>query len=360
MNANVRTSHGELTLPAFLPDATRAVVRTVDSRDLEDCRIDGLVVNILHLSSHPGVSVVGAAGGVHRFMDWTRPVSADSGGFQVFSLIHDNPNAGSITERGFTYRLSPGEPKETLTPEKCIEKQFKLRPDIMFCLDYCTHPDDPLETQRESVRLTVAWARRCKETFTRLLAGLKGLERPLLFAVVQGGSDPDLRRQCAEELREIGFDGYAYGGWPVSDEGLLVEMVHYVAEVTPDDLPRHALGIGKPENVVRAAAMGYDIFDCVIPTRDARHKRLYVATDGFATLGEKFYSNLYLQDKKFIRDFNPVEDSCDCLCCRRYSRAYLHHLFEIGDALALRLATIHNLRFYTRLLERLREVGRDA
>jgi len=360
MIEELHTSHGELPLPAFLPDATRAVVRTVDARDLEDCRVDGVVVNTLHLSSHPGVSVAASAGGVHRFMGWGRPVIADSGGFQVFSLIHDSPNAGSVTERGFTYRLSPGEPKETLTPKKCIEKQFKLGADIMVCLDYCTHPDDPPAVQRESVRLTVEWGRRCKETFTRLLAGWKGPARPLLFAVVQGGGDRDLRRQCAEGLREIGFDGYAYGGWPVSDEGALVEMVHYVAELTPTELPRHALGIGKPENVVRAAAMGYDIFDCVIPTRDARHKRLYVAADGFATLDGKFYTNLYLRDKKHIREFHPVEEGCDCLCCRRYTRAYLHHLFEIGDGLAPRLATMHNLRFYTRLLERLRKAGRHA
>jgi len=361
MRSALSTLHGELPLPAFIPDATRAVVRSADSADLAEAHVPGLMVNTFHLSASPGVSAVASVGGIHSFMGWRGPVAADSGGFQVFSLLSDNPALGSVTHRGFVYRRARGGERQTLTPEKCIGRQFRMGADIMFCLDYCTHPDAPASIQSESVRLTVEWARRCKETFLRQVdqRGLSDHERPLLYAVVQGGNDRELRRVCADQLVEIGFDGYGYGGWPIADDGRLVDGVGMVAELTPTEAPRHALGIGKPENVARAAAMGYDTFDAVIPTRDARHKRLYVACDGFASLtwkGEDFYENLYIHDARFARDRRPVEQSCDCLCCRNYSRAYLRHLFEIGDSLALRLATIHNLRFYTRLMSRIREM----
>jgi len=361
MRSALNTLHGELPLPAFIPDATRAVVRSADSVDLAEARVPGLMVNTFHLSAGPGVSAVASVGGIHSFMGWSGLVAADSGGFQVFSLLSENPALGSVTDRGFVYRRAKGGERQTLTPEKCIERQFRMGADIMFCLDYCTHPGAPASIQSESVRLTVEWARRCQETFLRQAdqRRLGDSDRPLLFAVVQGGDDRELRRVCADQLAEMGFDGYGYGGWPIADDGRLVDGVGMVAELTPDDVPRHALGIGKPENVVRAAAMGYDTFDAVIPTRDARHKRLYVACDGFASLtwkAEDFYENLYIHDARFARDRRPVEQSCDCLCCRNYSRAYLRHLFDIGDSLALRLATIHNLRFYTRLMSRIREM----
>jgi len=357
----LHTLHGELLLPAFIPDATRAVVRSVDSTDLVQAHVPGLMVNTFHLSGSPGVSAVASVGGVHSFMGWRGPVAADSGGFQVFSLLSENPALGSVTDRGFIYRRARGGAKQTLTPEKCIERQFRMGVDIMFCLDYCTHPVAPTRVQSESVRLTVEWARRCKDTFLRQVdqRRLGDHERPLLYAVVQGGNDRELRRFCADQLVDMGFDGYGYGGWPIADDGQLVDSVGMVAELTPGEAPRHALGIGKPESVVRAAAMGYDTFDVVIPTRDARHKRLYIACDDFASLtwkAQDFYENLYIHDASFARDRRPVEESCDCVCCRNYSRAYLRHLFDIGDSLAPRLATIHNLRFYTRLMSRIREM----
>jgi len=361
VNTALHTLHGELPLPAFIPDATRAVVRSADSADLAEAHVSGLMVNTFHLSASPGVSAVASVGGIHSFMGWRGPVAADSGGFQVFSLLSENPALGSVTDRGFVYRRAKGGERQTLTPERCVERQFRMGADIMFCLDYCTHPGASADIQSESVRLTVEWARRCKETFLRQVdqRRLSDHERPLLFAVVQGGNDRELRRVCADQLAGMGFDGYGYGGWPIADDGRLVDGVGMVAELTPNGAPRHALGIGKPENVVRAAAMGYDTFDAVIPTRDARHKRLYVSRDGFASLtwkAEDFYENLYIHDARFARDRRPVEHSCDCLCCRNYSRAYLRHLFDIGDSLALRLATIHNLRFYTRLMSRIREM----
>ncbi len=363
MKTALRTRHGELLLPAFIPDATRAVVRSVDSADLVEARVPALMVNTFHLAASPGISAVASVGGVHSFMGWRGPVAADSGGFQVFSLLSENPALGSVTGRGLVFRRAKGGAKQILTPEKCIERQFRMGADIMFCLDYCTHPGAPARVQSESVRLTVEWARRCKETFLRQVdqRGLSDHRRPLLYAVVQGGDDRELRCACVEQLAEMGFDGYGYGGWPIADDGQLVDGVNMVVELTPAEAPKHALGIGKPGSVVRAAAMGYDTFDVVIPTRDARHKRLYVTTNDFASLtwkGEDFYENLYIHDAGFARDRRPVEESCDCLCCRNYSRAYLRHLLDIGDALALRLATIHNLRFYTRLMSRICEMLR--
>jgi queuine tRNA-ribosyltransferase len=351
------TGHGTLRLPAFLPDATKGVVRTVDSADLAAVGVEGIVVNVLHLSSHPGASAIASMGGMGGFMGWRGVVACDSGGFQVYSLIAGSSKMGSVTERGFTYRLARGGKKETLTPEKCIERQFQIGADIMFCLDYCTHPEAPDEVQRESVARTVSWAKRCKEEFERQLERRGASDvRPLLFAVVQGGGDEDLRRECAEELLGIGFDGYGYGGWPVDSEGELVEMVARVRELVPEAFPLHALGIGRPESVVRCAAMGYDLFDCTLPTRHARRGRLYAGTEGFASTageGAGSYEYVFIAEDRYRRDERPVEEGCDCPACRAYSRAYLRHLFEIGDAAGQRLATLHNLRFYARLMDRL-------
>jgi queuine tRNA-ribosyltransferase len=360
---SLHTAHGDLALPAFLPDATRAVVRTLDASDLAACGVEGVMVNALHLSSRPGTSLITSLGGVHRLMGWSGPVFSDSGGFQVYSLVAASPKAGGISERGVTYRLEGGE-KRLLTPEKCVQRQFQIGADVMFCLDHCTHPDDRGEAQRESVEHTVAWARRCKEAFVRRLEERPPEGRPpLLFAVVQGGRDRDLRRACAERLLEMGFDGYGFGGWPIDEEGGIEEAVGYVAELIPEGVPRHALGIGKPENLLRAFRTGYDLFDCALPTRDARRKRLYVFNGGPGEVplkGDAFYHYLYIEDERYARDSRPLDEGCGCLCCRRYSRAYLRHLFEIDDALAHRLATMHNLTFYCAMMRRLREERREA
>jgi queuine tRNA-ribosyltransferase len=351
------TAHGDLPLPAFLPDATRGVLRLLDAEDVRRCGTQALMVNALHLSSHPGGSVVGKVGGIHRFMGWSGPIASDSGGFQVLSLTTQSESLGSLSDRGFTYRLARGQARKTLTPEKCIRLQLRLGADILFCLDECTYPEADRERQRVSVERTIRWARECRAAFTRgLEEGSGGSPRPRLFAVIQGGDDPELRRECAERLVEIGFDGYGYGGWPISKGGGLSEMVGCVAELVPSELPRHALGIGKPENVVRCVDLGYDLFDCTLPTRDARHGRLYVfdgPPDALNLRGD-FYHCYYAEDEKHTRDARPVDETCPCLCCQRYSRAYLRHLFAIHEPLGGRLATIHNLTFYARLMERMR------
>ncbi len=344
------TPHGPLPLPAFLPDGTRAVVRTVDTADLERCGVRAFMVNTLHLASHPGSKLMARLGGVHRFMHWNGILATDSGGFQVWSLVTENTKLGTVSKNGFSYRLDKSAPKKLLTPEKCIQKQFLLGSDIMFCLDHCTHPSADRASQIESVEHTVAWAKRCREEFDRRRAD----NPPLLFAIVQGGPDPELRKQCAERLLEIGFDGYGFGGWPIGGEGALVDMVAHVASLVPKGIPMHGLGIGKPENVVAAYSAGYRMFDCVIPTRDARHKRLYTfrTPPQLGTPASRdFYQCVYIQDEVHMSANAPIEEGCDCHTCTRFSRAYLYHLFKVNDSLALRLATIHNLRFYARLME---------
>ncbi|HEX2183932.1 MAG TPA: tRNA guanosine(34) transglycosylase Tgt [Chloroflexota bacterium] len=354
--APLATAHGTLPLPAFLPDATRAGVRSIDAADLRAIGVPGVVVNTFHLMRAPGTRLIKHAGGVHRFMAWDGPVLSDSGGFQVYSLIRQHPEAGVIRPNEVLFREPSTGEKWRLSPEKCIQQQFQLGSDLMMCLDDCTNAEDDLDEQARAVGRTVRWAQRCKAEFEKLAAARPGeTPRPSLFAVVQGGASEALRRECAASLAAIGFDGFGFGGWPIAKDGsLLVDLLGIVADAAPRDVPLHALGVGRPDHVVRAAALGYTMFDCSLPTRDARHHRLYTFLPGMAQgpfhPGEPFYDTLYIHDQRHAADFGPVDPSCDCPLCTRYSRAYLRHLFRVEDGTAERLATLHNLRFYVRLL----------
>jgi queuine tRNA-ribosyltransferase len=352
-------THGTIDFPVFLPDATRGVVRAVDSADLERCGVTGLVMSIFHLMQHPGSSVIHRHGGLHRFANWRRPIVTDSGGFQVYSLVRQNPKSGSLSEKGMVYRAEDGS-KYNLTPEKSIQLQVSYGGDIVFCLDDCTHVDDSADTQVDAVRRTVKWAKRCREEFERLMAQKKlgDQARPLLFAVVQGGGVRALRKQCAEALLEIGFDGYGYGGYPLDGEGRLVaDIFAYLRELIPSHYPIHALGVGHPQNVVDCFRLGYSIFDSALPTRDARKGRLYRFTSAPAITTERWFEYVYIEDKKHIKDTAPISPYCDCEACSDYSLSYLQHLFHIGDALYMRLATIHNLRFMNQVIDLLRAFG---
>jgi queuine tRNA-ribosyltransferase len=315
------------------------------------------VVNTFHLTHAPGVGLVKSQGGIHNFTGWDRPIISDSGGFQAMSMIRENARYGTIADAGITFTNvdAKGRRKLRLTPEKCIQIQFDLGADIMICLDDCPRPDASAEEVAESVRRTIRWAGQCKAEFERQLASrrLEGPRKPMLFGVIQGGYSKRTRWHCAEELISIGFDGYGFGGWPLDLEGnLATETLAYTANLMPDHLPKYALGVGNPAAIVRCHEMGYQIYDCVLPTRDARHQRLYRSEPGSA---DPFaYSFLYIQDDKYKRDSRPVSQVCDCHCCTHYSRSYLHHLFNVQDGLALRLATIHNLRFFARLMAKLR------
>ncbi|MFQ5401431.1 MAG: tRNA-ribosyltransferase family protein [Anaerolineae bacterium] len=362
MIRKLQLPHGTLQLPAFLPDGTQGVVRAVDAQDLRACGIQAVQMNVYHLMQRPGSSTIQALGGLHRMVGWDRPIFTDSGGFQVYSLIRQNPKSGSISDKGASFRVEGK--KFNLTPEKSIQLQMSYGADVIICLDDCTHPDDALAEQAASVRRTVAWARRCKAAFAQLVEqkGLETKERPFLVAVIQGGRSRDLRRQCAEELLEIGFDGFGYGGWPLDAGGsLMAEMLAYTRELVPPQFPVHALGVGHPQNVVDSVRMGYNLFDSTMPTRDARHGRLYAFTVDPATLqlsdrhsSESWFRYLYIKDKKHIKANNPVSPFCDCHVCTRFSLGYLYHLFKLNDSLYPRLATMHNLRFMMQLMAALR------
>lgn len=352
-----------MRFPVFLPDATQAVVRSLDSADLEECRIEGLVMNAYHLMQRPGSSTIQALGGLHKMSGWNRPIITDSGGFQIYSLIHENPKNGRISDQGVVFQPEGAGRKFQLTPEKSIQLQMGYGADVVICLDDCTHVDASRAEQENSVRRTIAWAARCKKEYSRLLIQKKLNEnnRPLVFGVIQGGGYEDLRKTCAEALLEIGFDGFGFGGWPLDKDGnLLIDIIAYTRALVPESLPMHALGVGHPKNVAACWEQGYGIFDCAMPTRDARHGRLYTflnppdAPHAGLSKGEKWLAYQYINDEKHIRADKPVSPFCDCPTCRRYSMGYLHHLFKINDASFLRLATIHNLRFMTQLTDRIR------
>jgi queuine tRNA-ribosyltransferase len=357
----IHTAHGALKLPAFLPDATRAVVKGLDSEDLRRCRVEGLVVNTFHLLNSYLANFIADAGGIHRFMDWQAPVLSDSGGFQVMSLIRENPRYGRILRDKVIFR-NEQERKIVLTPEKCIQLQLKLGSDIVMCLDDCTRPEDALDQQEQSVSHTVAWAGRCKQEFERLTQGRAS--KPLIFAIIQGGSEKGLRELCASELIKIGFDGYGFGGFPVDREGaLLSEILEFTAGLMPCASPKYAMGVGSPRYLVECFRMGYRLFDCVIPTRDARHKKLYLFKEGgseIAGLQGDFLDQLYMDNPRLMKDEAPVSSVCGCGLCSRYSRAYLYNLFKHDEGLAVRLASTHNLYFYNQLIDILRGAEREG
>jgi len=347
------TKHGEVKLPAFFPDATYGAIRATGFEDAAAAGIQGVVMNTYHLMNRPGSRLIKSLGGLHAFTGYNGTILTDSGGFQLFSLIRENPRYGEIRDSEIIFRPDGGG-KLVFTPEKCVGAQFQFGSDVIMALDVCTHPDDPEDVQRRSVDFTVRWAARCKREYE--LRAARMAEKPLIFAIVQGGGDPELRRECGAALQEIGFDGYGFGGWPLDGEGnIRYDILRYAADAMPDGKLKYAMGLGKPEEIVRLVKMGYMLFDCVIPTREARHHRLYAFRDGHDSLEGRFYEYIYILDADHCKDPRPMDAECDCALCAKYSRAYLHHLFKVGDAQALRLATAHNLRFYGRLMEKLRD-----
>lgn len=363
MKLQFKKNQTQYPLPLYSPDATLAVVRSLSSQDVANTGIKSLVVNTYHLKERPGLELLNQVGGVKQFMNWDGLVTSDSGGFQLFSLINKNPKLGRITDEGvITYSGKNRQKKILFTPEDSIRVQFALGSDIMVCLDDFTPPDADLKRTKESVRRTILWAERSKTEFERLVKknSFTQENRPLLIAPIQGHNKYDLRKECAQRLVEIDFDIYGLGGWPFDADGNFdYELSRINSSLTPNDKHRFALGIGNPENIVKLTRMGYHFFDCVLPTRDARHKRLYAFTTDPDSIDfdhdSDWYKYVYLGRGSMSDDLNPISNCCDCFTCQNHSRAYLHHLFKIKDPGAFRLATIHNLRFYARLMEKLQQ-----
>lgn len=336
-----------------MPDATRGFVKLLGNDDVRRTGTEAMVVNTFHLYLQPGLSIIRKAGGIHRFMNWDGPLLSDSGGFQVFSLIHRNPGMGKIYDDKVVFKSPLDGSWHELTPEKSIQIQFALGTDMMVCLDDCPPNDYSRPQLEEAVDRTIAWAKRCRREYDRQVKrrGLIGAKKPLLFAVIQGGAEIDLRERCARELTEIGFDGYGYGARPVDKEGnFLEEALRRTAEFIPEKALRFALGVGTPEDIARCAKLGWDMFDCVIPTREGRHGKL------FHLLG-RGYATSNIKNSRFSRDLSPINAKSGLPALRISSRAYLHHLFRLDEPLGQALSSLNNLEFYQCWVRRV--AGRD-
>ncbi len=360
MKKYFKTKDNKIELPVFFPDATRAIIKTVDSEDIKNTKTLGILVNTYHLYKDLGKIILKKHKGIREFMSFEGGLISDSGGFQIMSLAKSGKSRGKITDDGVVFKENGK--KISLTPEDSIKFQMLLGSDMMVVLDDFTPPKATRGQAEETVRRTILWAKKSKIEFEKQCRkkGFTSKNKPYLLGVVQGGEYLDLREHCAKELLKIGFDGFGYGGWPIKEDGSFnYDVAKTIAKFTPKDYFLYGLGIGKPDEIVNCVDLGYNIFDCVLPTRDARHKRLYVydadSIENINIRKPKFYSYYVPTKEKHYHDNEPVSKACDCLLCRKYTRAYLAHLFKIKDVTALRLATIHNLRFYSLLMEKLKE-----
>lgn len=330
---SVTTPHGSFSTPAFMPVGTKGSVKAMTPEELKGVGAEVILANTYHLFLRPGEKVIKDLGGLHRFMHWDGPILTDSGGFQVFSLC----KLRKISEEGVLFSSHLDGTRHLLTPERAVEIQESLGADIIMALDECTPYPADRDYARASMELTKRWALRCKEA--------KREAGQALFGIAQGGMYEDLRRESAQAIVDIGFDGYAIGGLSVGEEkDLMYSMVRATVPHLPEDRPRYLMGVGTPEDIVNAVEAGVDMFDCVLPTRNARNGTLF-------TRREK----LVIKNLQYERDPGPVEEGCRCYACMNYSRAYLRHLYMAGEILSSRLNTIHNLHFYMRLMQEIRE-----
>ena len=328
----LHTLHGSIQTPIFMPVGTQATVKAVTPEDLTDMGAQIILGNTYHLFLRPGHELIQRFGGLHGFMHWDRPILTDSGGFQIFSL----KELAKITEEGAAFRSHIDGSKLFLSPEDAIAVQEALGADIMMCLDTCIpHPATREETIR-ATDLTTRWARRCRQA--------QQDTGRLLFGIVQGGMHPDLRVDHAQALQEIGFDGYAIGGLSVGEEkALMHDMTEATTPHLPADQARYLMGVGTPADLVEGVWRGIDMFDCVMPTRNARNGTLFTSR-----------GKLVIKNSRYRDDPTPPDPACSCYTCRHYSRAYLRHLFQCREILAYQLNTIHNLHYYLDLMAQMR------
>jgi queuine tRNA-ribosyltransferase len=392
--------HGAVNTPFFLPIATKGAVKNLTPEELRDLGAEIVLGNTYHLWLRPGEKLIKKAGGLQSFMNWNGPILTDSGGYQVFSLAgkrklppHPNPllikERGSvkISEKGVEFRDPIDGKKYFMTPEKSIEIQLALGSDIIMVLDECPPYPCSREYALKSLERTTRWAKRCKEYFEKKISNFKfqisnefqnsklknsridskfkiqnfKLKRPLLFGIIQGSVYKDLRIESTKQLLELNLDGYAIGGVAVGEpREKMRKILEWVLPMLPEDKPRYLMGLGRPQEIVFAVESGIDMFDCVIPTRNARHGSLFVRKGDWGNLGNKgnggnFYQTINITNAKFKKDLKPIDKNCDCYTCKNYTRAYLRHLFAVGEPLAGRLATVHNLKFYQDLMRELRK-----
>jgi queuine tRNA-ribosyltransferase len=334
------TPHGVIDTPAFMPVGTAATVKAQTQQDLEALGAQIVLANTYHLYLRPGHELVREMGGLHKFMSWPRSILTDSGGYQIFSLS----DLRKVSDEGVTFRSHLDGSAHFLSPEKALEIEMALGADIIMVLDECIEAPEEEARARQAAARTLAWARRSREHFERYGEGA----RQMLFGIVQGGTYAELRRENAEALVALNFPGYAIGGLAVGESHELTrEMTAITASRLPDGRPRYLMGVGKPEQILDYVALGIDMMDCVLPTRSARHGCLFTSQ-----------GRLLIRNSRFAKDERPLDQSCDCAVCRRYSRAYLRHLYSSGEPLAAILNTHHNLYFYLDIMGKIREAIR--
>ena len=330
----LHTPHGDVLTPMFMPVGTAASVKFISPEELYDMNSGVILANTYHCWLRPGEDIIEKAGGLHKFMNYNNPMLTDSGGFQVFSLT----SMRKITEEGVSFKSHLDGSSLFLSPEKSIQIQNKLGADIIMALDECPPYPASYEYMKDSVDRTLRWAKRCKDAHQR-----EGEQS--LFGIVQGGEYRDIRKYSAKALTEMDFDGYAIGGTSVGEsKETMYKMIEYALEDLPKDKVKYLMGVGSPDALFEGVLRGIDMFDCVLPTRIARHGTLMTS-----------HGRINIKREEFKDDFSPLDDTCDCYCCKNYSKAYLRHLFRCNEGFGLRLMSIHNLRYLIHLMEQIRQ-----
>ena len=335
----IHTPHGDIQTPVFMPVGTQATVKSMTPEELKDIGAQIILSNTYHLYLRPGENIVKEAGGLHNFMNWDRPILTDCGGFQVFSLSE----LRTISEDGVEFRSHLDGSKHLFTPEKVMQIEEDLGADIIMSFDECCPYPSTYEYTKNSMERTTRWAVRCKKAH-------KNTEKQGLFGIIQGGFYKDLRKQSAEDLIKLDFPGYAIGGISVGEpKEEFLDILRYTTPLMPENKPRYLMGVGTPDYLIEAALSGIDMCDCVLPTRIARN--------GTAMT---WNGKVVIRNATYERDFTPLDPECDCYACKNYTRAYIRHLVKTNEILGVRLLSIHNLRFLTKLMERVRiEIEND-
>ncbi|MDI6761494.1 MAG: tRNA guanosine(34) transglycosylase Tgt [Thermodesulfobacteriota bacterium] len=326
------TRHGAITTPAFLPVGTQGTVKSLTPEELVEVGVEGILGNTYHLYLKPGHETIGRLGGLHRFIHWERPILTDSGGYQIFSLA----KLRKISEDGVTFQSHIDGSEHFLTPEKVMEIQSTLGSDIAMVLDECVPYPSSHEYVKASTKLTTFWAERCLKA--------RRNDDPALFGIVQGGMYRDLREESARALTRLDFQGYAIGGLSVGEpKSIMQDILEWTTPFLPEKGPRYLMGVGTPEDILHATLQGIDLFDCVLPTRNARNGMLFTSK-----------GKISIKQARYAEDPRPIDESCLCYSCRHYSRAYLRHLYLANEILSSRLNTIHNIYYYMELMKEIR------